>query len=141
MEEIDVSECSYYNKDNYPYCCEIWDNECEAQNCYYKQLLRKEKECDGLISEKDFYLQKIEVLKQALQEIKEIATLFKKEIKLICKNCAKYDDCHACCVKDYSCYKYNDGNKEACKDFELTNKLKINNLANNILQKISEVEE
>lgn len=39
---IDVSDCSYYNKDNEPYCCEIWDNECEAQNCYFKQCKRLE---------------------------------------------------------------------------------------------------
>ena len=43
-----VEECSYYNKDNTPYCCEVWDNECEAQNCYYKQLKRKEQECNKL---------------------------------------------------------------------------------------------
>lgn len=41
---IDVSECSYYNKDNEPYCCELWDNECEAQNCYFKQCRRLEQE-------------------------------------------------------------------------------------------------
>jgi len=45
---IDVSECSYYNKDNEPYCCEVWDNECEAQNCYFKQLKRLQKENEKL---------------------------------------------------------------------------------------------
>ena len=38
IDDVNVEECSYYNKDNAPYCCEVWDNECEAQNCYYKQL-------------------------------------------------------------------------------------------------------
>ena len=45
---IDVSECSYYNKDNEPYCCEVWDNECEAQNCYFKQLKRLQEENEEL---------------------------------------------------------------------------------------------
>lgn len=39
IDGVNVGECSYYNKENKPYCCEIWDNECEAQNCYYKQYL------------------------------------------------------------------------------------------------------
>ena len=44
IDGVNVSECSYYNKDNEPYCCEVWDNECEAQNCYYKQLQRAKAE-------------------------------------------------------------------------------------------------
>lgn len=48
IDETDVSNCSYYNKENYPYCCEVWDNECEAQNCYFKQLKRLEKENEEL---------------------------------------------------------------------------------------------
>ena len=44
IDGVNVEDCSYYNKDNYPYCCEVWDNECEAQNCYYKQLQRLQQE-------------------------------------------------------------------------------------------------
>jgi len=33
---IDVSKCFYYNSDNSPFCCELYDNECEAQNCYFQ---------------------------------------------------------------------------------------------------------
>ena len=44
IDGVKVEECSYYNKDNTPYCCEVWDNECEAQNCYFKQLNRLEQE-------------------------------------------------------------------------------------------------
>ena len=48
IDGVKVEECSYYNKDNIPYCCEIWDNECEAQNCYYKQLKRKGEKLDKI---------------------------------------------------------------------------------------------
>lgn len=74
---IDVSECAYYNKDNEPYCCEIWDNECEAQNCYFKQLQRLKEENEELKKKKDeYYLRtldyeaKISYLIQALEEIR-----------------------------------------------------------------------
>lgn len=45
MKEIDVSDCCYYNGDNSPFCCELYDNECEAQNCYYKQLQQYKQLC------------------------------------------------------------------------------------------------
>lgn len=48
---VNVENCSYYNKDNYPYCCEVWDNECEAQNCYYKQLQQLKAENERLKEE------------------------------------------------------------------------------------------
>ena len=48
IDGVNVEECSYYNKDNEPYCCEIWDNECEAQLCYYKQLKRLQAENERL---------------------------------------------------------------------------------------------
>lgn len=44
IDGVNVVECAYYNEENKPYCCEIWDNECEAQNCYYKQYLRLKQE-------------------------------------------------------------------------------------------------
>ena len=61
IDGVDVAECSYYNKDNAPYCCEIWDNECEAQLCYYKQLKRSL--ADATENWK---------LRKALEEIKEM---------------------------------------------------------------------
>ena len=48
IDGVNVTECSYYDKDNEPYCCEIWDNECEAQNCYWKQLQQAKAENEQL---------------------------------------------------------------------------------------------
>lgn len=79
-------------------------------------------------------------LEQTLTEIKEIAEPYKMTIKKICGNCKKYDDCHACCYKDINCYKYKSSKTNACKEFTYLDELIPNILANNILQKISEVE-
>ena len=132
IDGVKVEECSYYNKDNTPYCCEVWDNECEAQNCYYKQLKRKERECEKfkkIINEaknskldlKSFlvgeaiqneYEQQLYQLKQTLIEIKKIAENMNNE----------------CFYSDFDC-KYCDM-KNGCT---YLNKKQI-------LQKISEVE-
>ena len=78
IDGVKVSECSYYSSENYPYTCEVWDNECEAQNCYYKQLKRKEQEnaelknqirIAGIIIEQAN--DKIPKYKQTLNAIKE----------------------------------------------------------------------
>lgn len=44
IDGVNVAECSYYSSETYPYTCEVWDNECEAQNCYYKQYFRLKQE-------------------------------------------------------------------------------------------------
>lgn len=86
LAHIDFSECCEGYNHSYGYCPNI-------PNCYYKQLLRKEQECEELkkiINEaknskldlKSFlvgeavqneYEQKLKQLKQTLAEIKEIA--------------------------------------------------------------------
>lgn len=43
---VDVSECCYFERENAPYYCTLYENECEAQNCYFQQLKRKEQECE-----------------------------------------------------------------------------------------------
>lgn len=68
---IDVSECSYYNKDNEPYCCEIWDNECEAQNCYFKQFKRLQKENEELGKIIDCKTGTIQSLVKARDDLKQ----------------------------------------------------------------------
>lgn len=80
IDGVKVEECSYYNKDNTPYCCEVWDNECEAQNCYYKQLKRLEQENAELKAENEALIEGLCVVNkyvnkyhQTLQEIKAIA--------------------------------------------------------------------
>ena len=72
IDGVDVSQCVYRMKDEYNTCCctSTKENEGEERitayygckynhNCHYKQLKRKEQEC--------------EEYKQALAEIKEIA--------------------------------------------------------------------
>lgn len=105
---IDVSECSYYNKDNEPYCCEIWDNECEAQNCYFKQCKRLQEENEELkerlktlddeiltieITPDEF--EKYKKYKQALEEIKKWATNHNPCDIEAGFNCTK-EDCFEC---------------------------------------------
>lgn len=111
IDGVKVEECSYYNKDNTPYCCEVWDNECEAQNCYYKQLKRLEQENAELkaenerlkeeilkwqkaysrqyqINENKGYNKKEEQYRQTLQELKAIA---ERELSLTEKGDELYD--------------------------------------------------
>jgi hypothetical protein len=59
IDGIDVCECSYYNKDNEPYCCEVWDNECEAQNCYFKQFKRLQEENEKLKNKNNDLIEEI----------------------------------------------------------------------------------
>lgn len=77
--------------------------------------------------------------KQTLTEIKEIAEPYQKDIQNICSNCNNYDDCHACCKFDLNCYQYKKGDTKACGKFIELKEFEINNLANKILNKISEV--
>lgn len=45
---VDVSECKHYNPEQY-FKCNIGCCHCEENpNCYYKQLSRKEQECEEL---------------------------------------------------------------------------------------------
>ena len=77
IDGVDVSGCRNFDKESYKldvYDCDL--NElhgyCSRNNdCYFKQLARKTQECEELISEKDFYLQKIEVLDQECEEMKK----------------------------------------------------------------------
>ena len=101
IDGVNVAECSYYNEENKPYCCEIWDNECEAQNCYYKQYLRLKQENEWLKKELNFKEKEserfmigsgevLEKLKQENEELKyEIDR--QKETIIYLKN---YDICH-----------------------------------------------
>ena len=115
-------------------------------HCYelYKQLKRKEQECEELKHEVELMMDcascKVDEYKQTLAEIKEIAEPYKMTVKKICGNCKKYDDCHACCYKDINCYKYTSSKTNACEEFTYLDEFVPNILANNILQKISEVE-
>ena len=82
-----------------------------------------------------------EALFFTLMDIKEIAKPYQKDIQNICSNCNNYDDCHACCKFDLNCYQYKKGDTKACDKFIELKEFEINNLANKILNKISEVED
>lgn len=82
IDGVPVQDCCYfdYENDGYEDSCYIHQNECSAQNCYYKQLKRKEQECEELKNEywkleqgNDFLAEKNSKLKGCLSEIKEIA--------------------------------------------------------------------
>ena len=53
IDGVPVQDCCYfdYENDGYEDSCYIHQNECSAQNCYYKQLKRKEQECEELKEE------------------------------------------------------------------------------------------
>ena len=88
---------------------------------------------------RDKWREQAEKYSKALAEIKEIAEPYQKEIKKICGNCNNYDDCHACCKFDLNCYQYKKGDTTACEKFIVSCEYDKNELANKILQKISEV--
>ena len=163
---VDVSGCIYYQynmctatKDNYG-DCSFYCKDYEMNDCYYKQLKRKEQECEELKKELEavyddckgcptcnealynanLYAKECRELKQTLAEIKEITEPYKMTIKKICGNCKKYDDCHACCYKDINCYKYTSSKTDACEEFTYLDEFIPNLLANNVLQKIRECE-
>lgn len=125
------------------------NEELKKQVCCLRPELKFmiDKTCSKYNIEAKYYHEKIveiinnlDKLSKTLVEIKEIAEPYKMTIKKICGNCKKYDDCHACCYKDINCYKYTSSKTNACEEFTYLDELIPNILANNILQKISEVE-
>ena len=53
IDGVPVQDCCYfdYENDGYEDSCYIHQNECSAQNCYYKQYKAKEQECEELKEE------------------------------------------------------------------------------------------
>lgn len=178
IDDVDVSWCEFYNKDdktcrevNGKYGTDICEfDKCENYNCYYKQLKRKEQECEELKKqvcglrpelkyiidktcskyniEAKYYHEKIveiinnlDKLSKTLTKIKGIAEPYRMIIKKICGNCKKYNGYYAYCYKDINYYKDTSSETNACEEFTYLDELVPNILANNILQKISEVVE
>lgn len=81
------------------------------------------------------------VYEKTLNEIREIAKPYQRDIDKICGYCRKYDSCHACCIDELKLYEYRTGTTKACERFVESERFNINIVANKILQKISEVEE
>ena len=95
---------------------------------YYKNESKRYKKEIGKLKAEN------EILKKKLEQIRDIAEPYKMTIKKICKNCEKYDSCHACCYKDISCYKYTSPNAKSCDEFTYLDKLIPNIISNHILQ-------
>ena len=161
IDGVDVADCEHINACDKKMKCVILQDDicetnpyCEGFNCYYKQLKRKEQECEELKESnisliKDWEEKKNlayeiacknEKLKQTLTEIKKIAEPYQKDIDKICGNCRRYDGCHTCCMDTLNNYEYRTGTTKACDKFIELNDFDINKLANQILQKISECE-
>ena len=132
IDGIDVSKCGHYHYGK----CEIdydeWNNEIirynECQNnpnCYFKQLKAKEQECKELKEDRERWKSnfngKVSAIEELLQQLDQFKQILAK-IKEICNN-----------------------NDELQGDFNLIDcdkyKLGKHNLANKILQKISEAED
>ena len=89
IDGVDVSgcKCFYINASHpelqeciNPYCKDLCKNN---PNCYYKQLKRKEQECEELKNERTIDLVKqLDQLKACLTEIKEIAHKINDECEL-----------------------------------------------------------
>ena len=179
IDGVDVSECSNnegklcsMSREAYCYCS-------DKPNCIYKQLKRKEQECEQEKTLKEMYFTYYKAkhsdvkgeffklkaenwelkreliqyekdfkdlnycaikLKQTLTEIKEIVKPHQRNIDKICGHCRRYDTCYACCIDDINCYQYKKPTTSACDKYCELKEFEINNMANQVLQKISEVE-
>lgn len=80
-------------------------------------------------------------LEQSLTEIREIVKPHQRNIDKICGHCRRYDCCHACCIDDINCYQYKKPTTPACDKYCELKEFEINNMANQVIQKISEVED
>ena len=93
-------------------------NDCKQEKCIFKDNIK---------------------LKQTLTEIKGIVKPHQRNIDKICGHCRRYDTCHACCIDDINCYQYKKPTTPACDKYCELKEFEINNMANQVLQKISEV--
>lgn len=106
---VDVGRCERHCSDNYStpnMCysditrlyrqCNPKENQCDFYiTSIEEQLARKTQECEELISEKDFYLQKIEVLDQECEEMK-------KQISYLTEYRKKNQTCQECYEDGYN---------------------------------------
>lgn len=106
---FDVQQCGYLKiiKDalNYPeiggtftaFECNLYSRDCDfIERCRYKQLLRKEQECEELKHKIELMMDcascKVDKLKQTLTKVKEIAECCQTSIN--CKDyCQFYNEC------------------------------------------------
>ena len=161
IDGVDVNGCLFYQtnfEEDYDvkikHYCSNWHISCESNNnsiCYYKQLARAEQENKRLLEiinanpletvdiDSSF---EIEKLKEQLQAKEQECEELKHEVELMM-------DCASCKVDEYKktlaeIKEICENNDELQGDFNVVDcdkyKLGKHNLANKILQKISEVE-
>lgn len=109
IDGIDVAGCVYYKQECIANCgmFALGDFKCEGQICLYKQLKRKEQECEELKKrlesfQKDYsklyqvvenkgYIKELDQLKQILAEIKEIAKGVRNYLKYPAPKDVRYE--------------------------------------------------
>ena len=103
IDGVDVSGCGHLEDKEACGSMDCQSIECEKnQDCYYKQLARKEQECEELKerlvrTEEDLKYQCVDCMnvkfdryRKALEEIKEILEIHKDNK---CAICPKFDEC------------------------------------------------
>lgn len=119
------AQCAFTRHEQKLIYCVAYDetcktgNDCKQEKCIFKDNIK---------------------LKQTLTEIKGIVKPHQRNIDKICGHCRRYDTCHACCIDDINCYQYKKPTAPACDKYCELKEFEINNMANQVLQKISECE-
>lgn len=86
IDGVDVGECDHLKYDHIG--CDIDETYCLGSDCYFKQLKRKEQECEKLKKEINGY--KI-ISEQIRQEVQEDVTCESREC-----GCDSYEECIEC---------------------------------------------
>ena len=120
IDGVDVSGCEHFN-DSGNYNCRGCRRCNDNPNCYYKQLKRKEQECEelknfhiNLVGVKECEIKELAELKadnkhlngllnQALKELEEHREAFEKVRELIQKEIADCEHCDDCTNCEYNC--------------------------------------
>ena len=73
IDGVPVQDCCYfdYENDGYEDSCYIHQNECSAQNCYYKQLKRSEAQCEAMFVTHTDLEKAFKAKEQECEELKE----------------------------------------------------------------------
>lgn len=128
IDDVDVSGCLFYQvnfEEDYDveikHYCSNWHNSCESNNntnCYYKQLKRKEQECEKLKEAIDGLLKIQYQLADSCTKYEQTLAEIKEMLKEICMEECSFD--------------WNKTSKKHCGDCDCR--------YGQILQKISECE-
>lgn len=83
IDGVRVDECCYfdYENDGYEDSCYIHQNECSAQNCYYKQLARKTQEYSELLKQHKELDDKVNRMIEEKYNLARECEALKKELK------------------------------------------------------------